>query len=116
MSHHFDSPSGREDPRLNLCDLFLFAGQDATTVMVMTVNPEPGLSSPTELRDEGLYEFKFDTDSDAQNEVPPTRDFENAGERIVANVVQVARLTGSVAEPQEYGRFVADRVLPDILP
>lgn len=26
MSHHFDAPTGREDPRLNLCDLCLFQG------------------------------------------------------------------------------------------
>jgi hypothetical protein len=47
------------------------------------------------------------------NEDPPTRDYENAGERVVANV---ARLTGSVADPLQYGRYVANRVLPDILP
>ena len=272
MSHHFDSPTGREDPRLNLCDLFVFGGKNATTVLVMTVNPDAGLSSPTELRREGLYEFKIDTNGDAQedvsfrlvvtkeeagkqhvevrreegegsrsgvggtilglgvtdevfemedggrawfglaadpfigngaalnafvkalavdmadftpfdkradifanrnvtaivlevpcqqigtglvgvwaaislqghapqrqvaraawplmkhlfirddhagahlNEDAPTRDHENAGELIVANVAKVARLTKSVAEPEEYGRFVAGRVLPDILP
>ncbi len=272
MSHHFDSPTGREDPRLNLCDLFVFAGEDETTVLVMTVNPDAGLSSPTELRDEGLYEFKIDTDGDARedvsfrlvvtdggggnqraevrreegeasrsgtsgvwlgsgvtgeifslegggrawfgvasdpfigngpalqafvrslaadkvdftpferrvdifanrnvtaivleipseqigagrvgvwasislhghapqrqvaraawplmkhlfvrddhigahlNEDPPTRDYQNAAERIVANVAGVARLTGSVADPWQYGRYVANRVLPDILP
>jgi hypothetical protein len=69
MSHHFDSPTGREDPRLNLCDLFVFAGPDETTVLVMTVNPDAGLSSPTELREEGLYEFKIDTDGDAREDV-----------------------------------------------
>ena len=69
MSHHFDSPTGREDPRLNLCDLFVFAGKDASTVLVMTVNPDAGLSSPTELREEGLYEFKIDTDGDAREDV-----------------------------------------------
>lgn len=272
MSHHFDSPTGREDPRLNLCDLFVFAGPDETTVLIMTVNPDAGLSSPTELRDEGLYEFKIDTDGDAREDLsfrvvvadeergyqraevrreegeasrsgtggrhlgsgvtdeifaldgggrawfgvaadpfvgnglalnafvksmaadeadftpfehrvdlfanrnvtaivlevpsgqigagrvgvwasislhghaperqvaraawplmkhlfvrddhigahldedPPTLDRENAGERIVANVAQVARLTGSVADPDQYGRYVANRVLPDILP
>ncbi|MEA2773281.1 MAG: hypothetical protein QOD93_6243, partial [Acetobacteraceae bacterium] len=26
MSHHFDTPTGREDPRLNLADFYLFAG------------------------------------------------------------------------------------------
>ena len=272
MSHHFDSPTGREDPRLNLCDLFVFAGPGETAVLIMTVNPDAGLSSPTGLRDEGLYEFKIDTDGDARedvsfrlvvagegdgtqraevrlaegeasrggtggrplgsgvtdevfalegggrawfgvaadpfigngaalrafvtalaadradftpfehradlfanrnvtaivlevpsaqigsgrvgvwaaislhghapqrqvaraawplmkhlfvrddhvgahlNEDPPTRDGENAGERIAANVAQVARLTGSVAEPEAYGRYVAGRVLPDLLP
>ena len=69
MSHHFDSPTGREDPRLNLCDLFVFAGPDGSTVLVMTVNPDAGLSSPTGLRDEGLYEFKVDTDGDAREDV-----------------------------------------------
>ena len=272
MSHHFDSPTGREDPRLNLCDLFVFAGPDGSTVLVMTVNPDAGLSSPTELRDEAIYEFKIDTDGDAReavsfrmvvtdvsegnqhaevlreegeasrsgtggrrlgsgvtgevfsleggglawfgvaadpfvgngpalrafvealaadkadfmpferrvdifanrdvtaivlevpsgqigagrvgvwacislhghasqrqvaraawplmkhlfvrddhigahlNEDPPTRDCENAAERIVANVAHVARLTGSAAEPRQYGAYVASRVLPDILP
>jgi hypothetical protein len=271
MSHHFDAPTGREDPRLNLCDLFVFAGPDESTVLVMTVNPDAGLSSPTELRAEGVYEFKVDTDGDARedvsfrlvvtdeengkqqvevrraegegsrsgtgghcmgsgftdeifalegggrawfgiaadpfvgngpalrsfvktlesdkadftmfehrvdifatrnvtaivleipsrqigvgsvgvwasislhghapqrqvaraawpllkhlfvrddhagahlNEDPPTCDYENAGARIVANVAQMARLIGSVGEPEQYGRYVANRVLPDIL-
>ena len=40
MSHHFDTPTGREDPHLNLCDFYLFAGDSGkTTVMAMTVNP-----------------------------------------------------------------------------
>ena len=39
MSHHFDTPTGREDPRLNLCDFYLFAGDPGKTVMAMTVNP-----------------------------------------------------------------------------
>jgi hypothetical protein len=69
MSHYFDSPTGREDPRLNLCDLFVFAGPEATTVLVMTVNPDAGLSSPTELRDGGLCEFNIDTDGDAREDV-----------------------------------------------
>jgi hypothetical protein len=40
FSHHFDTPTGREDPRLNLCDFYLFASSTtATTAIVMTVNP-----------------------------------------------------------------------------
>ena len=40
MSHHFDTPTGREDSRLKLCDFYLFAGDPGkTTVMAMTVEP-----------------------------------------------------------------------------
>ena len=45
MSHHFDTQFAKEDPSLNLCDLYLFAGAPGTTVMAMTVNPDVGLSS-----------------------------------------------------------------------
>jgi hypothetical protein len=50
------------------------------------------------------------------NEDPPTRDYENAGALVVTNVADVARLTTSVADPQQYGRRVANLILPDILP
>ena len=26
MSHHFDTPTAREDPRINVCDFYLFDG------------------------------------------------------------------------------------------
>src|SRR6266511_2673612 len=66
MSHHLDSPSAREDGRVDLCDLFVFAGTDPhTTVLIMTVNPDAGLSSPTSFRPDALYEFKIDTNADA---------------------------------------------------
>jgi hypothetical protein len=39
MSHHFDTPTAREDPRINVCDFYLFAGSPGHTVMAMTVNP-----------------------------------------------------------------------------
>jgi hypothetical protein len=69
MSHHFDSPTGREDPRINLCDLFVFAGESGSTVLIMTVNPDAGLSSPTTLRPDALYEFKIDLDGDAREDL-----------------------------------------------
>ena len=69
MSHHFDTPTGREDPRLNLCDLYLFRGSPGTTVMAMTVNPSasPGTAAP--FRDEGLHAFRFDTNGDTREDV-----------------------------------------------
>ena len=69
MSHHFDTPTGREDPRLNLCDFYLFAGDPGKTVMAMTVNPAATVETCAPFRDEALYVFRFDTDSDAHEEV-----------------------------------------------
>ena len=69
MSHHFDTPTAREDPRINLCDFYLFSGGSASTVMAMTVNPDAGLSAPDTFRKEGLYAFRFDLDGDAREEL-----------------------------------------------
>lgn len=69
MSHHFDTPIALEDPRINLCDFYLFQGAAGATVMVMTVNPDAGMSAPDTFRDEGLYAFRFDLDGDAREEV-----------------------------------------------
>ena len=69
MSHHFDTKLAKEDPSLNVCDLYLFEGAPGTTVMAMTVNPDVGLSAPDTLHIEGLYAFRFDLDGDAHEEV-----------------------------------------------
>src|SRR5271154_4464567 len=69
MSHHFDTPTAREDPRINLCDFYLFSGGPGTTVMAMTVNPDAGISAPDTFREEGLYAFRFDLDGDAREEL-----------------------------------------------
>jgi hypothetical protein len=69
MSHHFDTPTTREDPRINICDFYLFDGVPGTTVMALTVNPDAGLSGPDSFRDEGLYAFRFDLDGDAREEL-----------------------------------------------
>jgi hypothetical protein len=69
MSHHFDTPSAREDPRINICDFYIFEGSADTTVMAMTVNPDARLSAPDTFREEGLYAFRFDLNGDAHEEV-----------------------------------------------
>jgi hypothetical protein len=69
MSHHFDTKLAKEDPSLNVCDLYLFQGASDTTVMAMTVNPDVGLSAPDTLHQEGLYAFRFDLNGDAREEV-----------------------------------------------
>ena len=69
MSHHFDTPTAREDPRINVCDFYLFRGRPGFTVMAMTVNPNAGQSGPDSFREEGLYAFRFDLDGDAREEL-----------------------------------------------
>jgi hypothetical protein len=69
MSHHFDNPNARDDPRLNVNDLYLFSGGPGRTVMAMTVSPDAGLSAPDTLRDEGLYAIRFDLNGDNVEEV-----------------------------------------------
>jgi Domain of unknown function (DUF4331) len=69
MSHHFDNPNARDDPRLNVNDFYLFSSRPGRTVMAMTVNPDAGLSAPETLRDEGLYAFRFDLNGDDVEEV-----------------------------------------------
>lgn len=69
MSHHFDTPTAQEDPRINVCDFYLFQGRPGTTVMAMTVNPNAGISAPDTFREEGLYAFRFDLNGDAREEV-----------------------------------------------
>lgn len=61
MSHHLDSPLARQDPRLDISDVYLFRGTIGTT-FIINVNP---LSGAGAFHPEGRYEFKIDTDGDA---------------------------------------------------
>jgi hypothetical protein len=69
MSHHFDIRIAREDPSLNLCDFYLFEGTPGHTVMIMTVNPDAGLSASDVFHMEALYAFRFDLNNDAREEL-----------------------------------------------
>jgi hypothetical protein len=69
MSHHFDTPTAREDPRLNIGDFYLFNRRPGYTVMAMTVNPNAGTKAPQTFRDEGVYAFRFDLNGDAKEEL-----------------------------------------------
>jgi Domain of unknown function (DUF4331) len=61
LSHHFDTPTARDDPRLNLCDMYLFAGDPSSTVMAMTVNPAATAQTAAPFRSEAIYAFRFAT-------------------------------------------------------
>ncbi|WP_406442541.1 DUF4331 domain-containing protein [Streptomyces sp. NBC_00631] len=61
MSHHQDSAAAKQDPRLDISDVYLFKGQNGT-VLVMNTNP---VSADKGFHPEALYEFHIDTDDDA---------------------------------------------------
>ena len=69
MSHHFDSPTAIADGRLNLCDVYVFAGEPGMTVLVITVNPDAGRSSPLAFRTETVYEFAIDRSGGTDQEL-----------------------------------------------
>lgn len=70
MSHHFDTAAAQQDGRLDLCDLYLFAGEaPQTTVLILTVNPFAGQQSPVTFHPAGIYEFKLDADGDGWEEI-----------------------------------------------
>ena len=102
MSHHFDTPTAKEDPRVNVSDFYLFRGRPGTTVMAMTVNPNAGLSAPDTFRDEGLYAFRFDLNRDAREEVTFKVQFgavthADGDKRKHVQSFQVRRATGDAA-------------------
>ncbi len=99
MSHHFDTKLAKEDPSLNVCDLYLFQGSPSSTVMAMTVNPDVGLSAPDTLHVEGLYAFRFDLTGDAHEDVVFKFRFSephhlNGDEHVHVQKYQVLRATG----------------------
>ncbi len=110
-SHHFDTPTAREDPRINLCDFYLFRGHPGTTVIALTMNPDAGMSAPEAFRDEGLT-FRFDLDNDAREEVtfkvklgPVSHS--DGDERRHVQTFKVLRATGESALRGEEGDLIA---------
>jgi hypothetical protein len=102
MSHHFDTPTAREDPRINICDFYLFRGRPGTTVMALTVNPGAGVGAPDTFRDEGLYAFRFDTNRDLREDVAFKVQFgapahADRGEQRHVQTFAVRRATGADA-------------------
>lgn len=101
MSHHLDSPTAQEDGRVDITDIYVFAGEAAnTTVLIMAVNPLAGESSPTTFRAGALYDFKIDTNADVIEDIDYRITF---GEPEPAGVqrIELRRLEGSAST--DYG-------------
>src|SRR5271154_4617801 len=112
MSHHFDTSTAQEDPRINVCDFYLFQGRPGSTVMAMTVNPDAGISAPDTFREEGLYVFRFDLDGDAREDLSFKVSFglvvHAAGEdHAHVQPFEVRRATGEDARRGAAGELIA---------
>ncbi len=97
MSHHIDSPTAKEDGRVDITDIYVFAGEAAnTTVLIMAVNPLAGALSPTTFRAGALYDFKIDTNADVIEDIDYRITF---GEPDPTGVqwIELRRLEGSAA-------------------
>lgn len=121
MSHHFDSPTGREDPRLNLCDIYIFPGAPGHTVMAMTVNADAGISAPDTFRSEGVYAFRLDLNGDAREELTykvrfgdPTHAAGDAREHVQS--FEVRRAVGADALQGVGGDLIASGTTGQIVP
>jgi len=65
MSHHLDSPTARQDVRLNTTDLYAFRGETGTVLVLNVCHSLGGGKPDVGYHPEGMYEFKVDLDGDA---------------------------------------------------
>ncbi|GAA4595558.1 hypothetical protein GCM10023194_65360 [Planotetraspora phitsanulokensis] len=107
MSHHLDSPIARQDPRLDITDLYVFRGERGT---VFVTNHSHSLAGDHVLRGlhpEGTYEFKIDLNGDAVEDLAYRFTFGDRDER-GTQAYQVRRLAGPEArEASAAGTLIA---------
>jgi Domain of unknown function (DUF4331) len=113
MSHHFDTTLAKKDPSLNVCDFYLFDSAPGRTTMMMTLNPDVGLSASDVLHVEGLYAFRFDLNGDGIEELAFKFRFaepQHVGgdERVHAQHFEVKRAEGADAMRADAGEPIAE--------
>ena len=59
MSHHFDTQTAGEDPRINLSAFYLFRGNTRTVAMALTVNSDAGAGRPRYFSRRGSLRLSF---------------------------------------------------------
>src|SRR6202162_1825082 len=110
MSHHLDSPLASADLRLDITDLYVFAGQSGT-VFVMNVCTSLAGDIPTPgFHPEALYEFKIDIDDDAVEDLTLRFHFDDRDSAGLQRYT-LTRLNGvDAADPHAPGTTVATGV------
>lgn len=78
MSHHLDSPAARQDVRLDITDLYVFAGQTGTVLVLNVCHSAGGQVPVPGFHPEGRYEFKIDLNEDAVEDLTYRVFFETA--------------------------------------
>ncbi|GEC06233.1 hypothetical protein SSP24_38880 [Streptomyces spinoverrucosus] len=78
MSHHLDSPVARQDPRLDITDLYVFRGERGTVFVTNHSHSLAGEDIPRGLHPEGRYEFKIDGIGDAVEDLTYRFSFSDA--------------------------------------
>ncbi|MBE3013201.1 DUF4331 family protein [Microbispora sp. NEAU-D428] len=94
MSHHLDSPIARQDPRLDITDLYVFRGERGTVFVTNHSHSLAGEDIPRGLHPEGRYEFKIDGNGDAVEDLTYRFTFADADG---AQDYELRRLAGAEA-------------------
>ncbi|MDX3854521.1 DUF4331 family protein [Streptomyces sp. AK02-01A] len=107
MSHHLDCPIARQDPRLDITDLYVFRGERGTVFITDHSHSLAGEDIPRGFHPEGRYEIKIDANGDAVEDLTYRFTFEErdeAGEQSY----ELRRLTGPEArDPAAEGTVIA---------
>ncbi|MFI7633540.1 DUF4331 family protein [Nonomuraea sp. NPDC049400] len=106
MSHHLDSPISRQDPRLDITDLYVFRGERGTVFVTNHSHSLAGEDIPRGLHPEGRYEFKIDGNGDAVEDLTYRFTFSNA-DAGGAQDYELRRLAG----PEARDAFAAGTVI-----
>lgn len=117
MSHHLDSPTAKEDGRVDITDIYIFPSETPNfTVLVMAVNPLAGELSPTTFREGAVYDFKIDTNHDSVEDLDYRIIFEEPDAQ-GAQQIQVQRLVGDAAtKVDSLGTPIAQGKTGEVIP
>jgi hypothetical protein len=110
-----DSPLARQDPRLDITDLYVFPGETGTVLVIDVCHSKAGdLPSPG-YHPEGKYEFKIDLNGDAIEEL--TYRFTFADRNVNGEQpIELRRLSGNGAsDSHAQGTVIATGFSDDIL-
>ncbi|GIH25778.1 hypothetical protein Aph01nite_40880 [Acrocarpospora phusangensis] len=102
MSHHLDSPLARQDPRLDITDLYVFRGERGTVFVTGHSHSFAGQDIPRGLHPDGRYEIKIDGDGDAVEDLTYRFTFD-AHDEHGHQAFRLHRLTGTEARDDSAG-------------